>query len=60
MRETLATLLAQKQQQYQIFVWATKMSSVSRATQDRRKNTANEVNVNNWKVAPVEEADIKL
>ena len=29
---------------------------------NRRKNTANEVNVNNWKVAPVEEADdtIKL
>ena len=26
------------------------------ATQDRRKNTANKVNVNDWKVAPVEEA----
>ena len=37
-------------------VWATKISSVSRATQDRRKNTANEANVNDWKVAAVEEA----
>ena len=53
MRETLATLLAQQQQQYQTFVWTTK-------TQDRRKNTANEVNVNDWKVAPVEEVDFVI
>ena len=46
MREILAALLAQQQQQYQTFVW------------DRRKNTANEVNVNDWKVAPVEEAEV--
>ena len=35
-------------------------TNLAGTTQDRRKNTANEANVNDWKVAPVEEAVIEV